>query len=282
MRIIVENTSVPSLKIGSLHIITFEGGTIGREGDHSITIPDINTSKYHLNITYNKDTNLYQAVDMGSRNGTLLNGRRMSVSKQESEPLDIVHGSKLQIGSTVLLCHVHDGQQTCGHCEPGLLGQQEDDHLKPSNTSNKLQKHKTELKNLKKKFGVSNFDNDGTKIPKDYTDRAKLRRDTVGSQNPYEKTKTASVDTSIASDNKGFKMLSKMGWKSGEALGKEGGLVEPINVISNSGTTGLGSESIKVDPESVKENQKRNVVWKKTQDRFSKLSTCPDIFDDSD
>lgn len=45
----------------------------------------------------------------------------MSSSKQESDPMEIVHGSKIQIGSTILLCHIHEGSQTCGHCEPGLL-----------------------------------------------------------------------------------------------------------------------------------------------------------------
>lgn len=45
----------------------------------------------------------------------------MSPSKQESEVMEVVHGSKIQIGSTVLLCHVHVGNQTCGHCEPGLI-----------------------------------------------------------------------------------------------------------------------------------------------------------------
>ncbi len=35
---------------------------------------------------------------------------------------------------------------------------------------------------------------------------------------------------SIRSTNKGFKMLSKMGWKEGESLGKDGtGLTEPVS-----------------------------------------------------
>lgn len=45
----------------------------------------------------------------------------MSSSKQESEATPIAHGSKIQIGQTVLLCHIHEGNQTCGHCEPGLI-----------------------------------------------------------------------------------------------------------------------------------------------------------------
>lgn len=57
MRIIIENTDVPKLKAGSLHIITFEGGTLGREGNHSIIIPDIAISKHHLKFTFDKETN---------------------------------------------------------------------------------------------------------------------------------------------------------------------------------------------------------------------------------
>lgn len=125
MRMIVESTEIPKIKIGSLFIITCDGGTIGREGNHSLCLPDINVSKHHLKVSYNTDSSKYMIVDLGSRNGTFLNAKRLSSSKQESEPIEIPHGSKLQIGSTTLLCHIHEGTQTCGHCEPGLLMEEE-------------------------------------------------------------------------------------------------------------------------------------------------------------
>lgn len=89
-------------------------------------------------------------------------------------------------------------------------------------------------------------------------DRAEHRRQKVGSSCDYEKTKTASLNTyvqsfrlfcfvfefviciniancfsndcrSIASDNKGFKMLSKLGWNEGQSLGKNSdGILEPV------------------------------------------------------
>lgn len=34
----------------------------------------------------------------------------------------------------------------------------------------------------------------------------------------------------ISSNNKGFKMLSKLGWNKGESLGKGQGLLEPVRV----------------------------------------------------
>lgn len=40
------------------------------------------------------------------------------------------------------------------------------------------------------------------------------------------------IFSAISSDNKGFRMLSKLGWNKGEALGKtqgSGGLLEPVS-----------------------------------------------------
>ncbi len=45
MRIIVKETTVKTIQVGSLFIITYAGGTLGREGEHAILIPDINISK---------------------------------------------------------------------------------------------------------------------------------------------------------------------------------------------------------------------------------------------
>ncbi|KAJ8928677.1 hypothetical protein NQ314_018730 [Rhamnusium bicolor] len=265
MRIIVESSDVPKVKIGSLHIITCDGGSVGREGGHSILIPDINTSKHHLKFTFDKESSHYLVTDLGSRNGTLLNGRRLSPSKQESEPMKITHGSKIQIGSTTLLCHIHEGNQTCGHCEPGLI------------QVPKAERHKNELKNLRKMCGLVNFEED-PKLASGYTDRAQKRRETVGSQNPHEKTKMASLDESISSENKGFKLLSKMGWKEGQSLGKDGeGMLEPIKLVSNKGTTGIGCNEGVV--ESLIPSEKQN-IWKKAQERFQKLPDSNTAFDE--
>lgn len=49
---IVSETSLTKLKVGSLFIVTKEGGTLGREGDnHAIIIPEENISKVNLYIT---------------------------------------------------------------------------------------------------------------------------------------------------------------------------------------------------------------------------------------
>ncbi|KAG5872525.1 hypothetical protein JTB14_004398 [Gonioctena quinquepunctata] len=274
MRVIVETTECLKLKVGSLHIITCDGGTIGREGHHSILVPEINASKHHLKITFDKETGHYCAVDLGSRNGTLLNGKRISPSKQESAPVKMVHGSRLQIGSTVFLCHIHEGSQTCGHCEPGLLQSKDTENEKVAKTS-KLEKHKNELKNLKMLCGVDKFE-ENPKLALGYTDRAQKRRQTVGSQNPHEKTEMASVDECINKENKGFKLLAKMGWKEGQSLGKGNeGLLEPVRLVSNKGTSGIGCSDTF---EKVVPTEKHN-VWKKTQERFEKLPNSNNAFE---
>lgn len=191
MRIIVEETTVPSIKLGTLFLVTYEGGTLGREGKHDVLIPDINVSKHHLKFHFNKDSSCFFITDLGSRNGTILNGKRMSSSQQESEAFQVAHGSRIQVGGTILLCHVHEGNRTCGHCEPGLVQKVE---KKEIFTYNKSKEHKKELMKLRKKFAVEKCEESCGKLKSNYIDRAQVRRDTVGSFNHNEKTEVASVN----------------------------------------------------------------------------------------
>lgn len=271
MRIIVKETSLPKLKVGSLFIVAYTGGSIGREGDHSVLIPDINISKYHARIRYDEDEKHYHIIDSGSRNGTFLNGKRLSVAKQESDPHEIIHGSIVQVGCTKLLCHIHNGYETCGYCEPGLV--QQNVSIEGSTTSKKDQ-HKSELRRLKHKFGVEkNNVAYASQVGTGYQDRAQARRDYVGSSNHHVKTQQSSLNTSIAKDNKGFKLLSKMGWMEGQSLGKDGdGRTEPVPLISNHCKAGFGApetdvSTIEVDPST----EKKQAVWRKAQQRFQEI-----------
>lgn len=178
----MQETKVKKLKIGELFLITYKGkfnstflfdstkcirilvltgGSLGREGTHDVIIPDINCSKYHLRFTFDEKLAEYTCTDLGSRNGTLMNGKRMSNAKQESDAMPLKHGTVLQIGLTKLLCHIHDGHSTCGHCEPGLI--QGPTTYDVSNTNaevadtaklNAVDEHKRQLKNLKKRYGL--------------------------------------------------------------------------------------------------------------------------------
>ena len=72
-----------------------EAITMGRSASSTIQIVDKRVSRHHAVMRYNRDT--YVAEDLGSKNGTFLNG----------EPLigrvKITHGDQIQIGDTVLL-----------------------------------------------------------------------------------------------------------------------------------------------------------------------------------
>ncbi|XP_053674523.1 angiogenic factor with G patch and FHA domains 1 [Anopheles nili] len=282
LRMVVQETNIKDLKIGSLFIVTCKGGTLGREGNHDVIIPDINVSKKHLQFTYDDRKGMYQFVDLGSRNGTIYNGVRMKIDEAQgqSEPQHLVHGSVLQLNQTKLLCHVHEGNSTCGKCEPGLLVSRTEP-VAPVENSSKITKpvsHKEGLKLIQKRFGLENekyvCTGEAGSNSIDYKDRAAFRRKVKGSSNEHEKTQVASLDQSIASSNKGFQMLSKLGWSEGTTLGKnDAGLSEPIQLTSNVGTSGLGSQNqmaiggpnsgLPIDP-------KRHSIWRKTQERFEK------------
>ncbi|XP_043507335.1 angiogenic factor with G patch and FHA domains 1 isoform X2 [Frieseomelitta varia] len=271
MRIIVKETNLPKLKIGSLFVVAYTGGSIGREGDHSVVIPDINISKHHARILFNEDKKIYEITDMGSRNGTFLNGKRLSVAKQESESYEISHGSIVQVGTTKLLCHIHNGNETCGHCEPGLVQQ---NNNAEENKSSKKEQHKQELRRLKHKFGVEK-DNvaSASQLASGYQDRAQNRRQCIGSLNHHAKTQQSSMDTSITKDNRGFKLLSKMGWSEGQSLGKEGGgPTEPVSLTNNPSKTGLGAASEFPTIELDSTTEKKQALWRKTQQRYKEIT----------
>lgn len=114
------------------------------------------------------------------------------MAKQESEPFDVVHGSIIQVNNTKLLCHIHNGHETCGYCEPGLA-------MQPENSTNENAgsnlSRKAELKRLKCKFGVEKDNIDrASQVASGYQDRAQARRVCVGSQDHHAKTQQSSVD----------------------------------------------------------------------------------------
>ncbi|EAT36405.1 AAEL011502-PA [Aedes aegypti] len=279
LRLIVQESSVASLKQGSLFIITCKGGSLGREGDHDVIIPDINVSKYHLKFSYNTRTGAYQLVDLGSRNGTFLNGTRMAPTMQESDEFDIMHGDVIDLTRTKLLCHIHDGNFTCSNCEPGLLmktskkGNDSDDERITKPVS-----YKEGKKLLQRRFGLEEekYVKKPEKAEVEYNDRAAHRRKVKGSSNEHAKTEMASLNEQISSKNKGFKMLSKLGWSEGRSLGvRDHGPTEPIRLTTNIGTSGLGSQAL-ADPTALPDEAKAN-IWRMAQERYK---ACADVEED--
>ncbi|XP_065218896.1 uncharacterized protein LOC135844591 isoform X2 [Planococcus citri] len=279
MRIIVKETNVKNLKTGTLFMITYDGGTLGREGDHPVLIPDVNISKYHAKFSFDtKDAKSeignYTLTDLGSRNGTFIDGKRLSTAMQESEPHPVLHDTCIRVGGTTLLCHVHPGRETCPDCEPGLLlSNDEEKRAAYVLEENMSEKRKNELRKLKKKFGFKlTGENNVSVTNPEYKDRAEIRRQTVGSHSDSFKTEVASVTQPIKKTNKGFKMLAKMGWSEGESLGakSEEGITEPILVQQRVEKVGLGYDQ-PVEPELSKADKKKQEMWKKTQIRYHNL-----------
>ncbi|XP_034104110.1 angiogenic factor with G patch and FHA domains 1 [Drosophila albomicans] len=285
LRIIVQETNVQELTVGSLHLITYKGGSLGREGAHDVIIPDVNVSKSHMNFHYDTKKGIYKCQDLGSRNGTLLNGVRMSEPKINSGAQDLVHGSVICIGQTKLLCHVHEGNSTCGLCEPGLLIGPAAAATAAASSNAKVLSHREQLKKLQKKYGLENekfIDTNASSDP-NYNDRSAQRRIKVGSSTDKEKTETACVHTEIASSNKGFKMLSKLGWQKGDTLGKSNqGLLTPINVVANEGTTGLGSTESSTAASSRSVDKRKLANLKITQARYQRANDIFSVSDESD
>lgn len=276
------------MDVGKLFVVTFKGGTLGREGNHDVLIPDVNVSKSHLKFFYNNKRGTYQFTDC-SRNGTLLDGIQTSLlSQEESKPNDLEHGNILQLAKTKLLCHVHEGLTTCNECEPYNYAKKPQAEVKvasvetqPSNLS-----HKEQLKLLQKRYGLATekyLENPTGTSNKNYEDKAEKRRKKVGSSHGSVKTEQASVNTSISSENKGFKLLSKMGWSEGKSIGKsQEGIKEPVQVKMQQGTSGLGN-NVEPLPMNFPSNSKKKAIWNKTQERYNNLKKNEEsIFDEDD
>lgn len=283
------------LKVGSLFIITYKGGTIGREKkvSHVLRIPDVEVSKVQCKVEFDRERRQYFISDVGSRNGTFLNGIRLSESKQKSEPQVLTHGDELILGSTTLHLHIHPGSQTCDSCEPGQIQAQvlnqapaggtsfdQDDEVcitkvvqgsSPITVSSTHEQRKLVLKRIKKAYALEESGYceeivDGTLAGK-YKDRADVRRTKVGSDVPVviADDAPASAHRPISAENVGRQMLEKMGWSEGEGLGREGaGRREPVIVEVRDSLRGLGT-GIK---RSLDDAEGKSYIRAKTRERF--------------
>ncbi|XP_014294698.1 angiogenic factor with G patch and FHA domains 1 isoform X2 [Halyomorpha halys] len=267
IRVVVTSSTLPELSYGTLFIVTCTGGTIGREGNHDVLIPDQLVSKIHCKFQYVKKDGLYmyELIDLGSKNGTYVNGKRLSDSLVQSVPTTISHGSVITVGRTDLLCHIHPHDETCQDCTAVSVIMKGPINDFESDITLK-EKHHKEALSIRKKFGIINLPT--TKLPEGYEDRAEVRRKQVGSSHYSEKTEAASVNEPICKRNKGYSLLSKMGWKEGETLGKrnEGATLEPILPVERvNKTSGFGCDN----PYPFIEKSKKSNVTLKTLERYN-------------
>ncbi|XP_063956228.1 angiogenic factor with G patch and FHA domains 1-like isoform X2 [Lytechinus pictus] len=272
-----------SMKLGSLSIVTCTGGTIGREGSsHILLVPELGVSKTHAQMSYDTERRVYTITDLGSQNGTVLNGVPLTrKSRVKSDPQPLSHKDYLTFGTTTLRIHIHRGDETCDECEPGQVQatfrhQQAMEVTPVLSQADKEQQRRKELRKIKKKYllvGADYSQREPSRGHPGYKDRAEERRVTVGSDNPYLPNDIpASVDRAISDRNMGHKMLKKMGWKEGQSLGKnESGIKEPIQVFLHGKKSGLGAGNQKSINSLGLIGKRKSDNWERARDRYHYL-----------
>ncbi|XP_053504562.1 angiogenic factor with G patch and FHA domains 1 isoform X2 [Ictalurus furcatus] len=292
VRVIVVRS--PVLQPGTLFILTADSiATIGREKDmdHAIRIPEMGVSKCHVEVYFDQDQQCYMLVDRGSQNGTVLNGNRILQPKVRSDPCPLTHGDEVKLGETVLSFHIHMGSDTCDACEPGQVRAHLSYRRPEENMGVVLSKEDKEvqrqrqLRQIKLKYGLKNSAYEGGCVSSNkYKDRAENRRQTVGSEGTfYRDDAPASVHVEISDRNKGRQMLERMGWKSGEGLGRDGGgITEPVEVQVRVPQSGLGCGAIFPVDEVPAGRSRRQQNWEHARERFQHADLGHDEPDSGD
>ncbi|NEO29570.1 MAG: adenylate/guanylate cyclase domain-containing protein [Symploca sp. SIO3C6] len=85
--------------------------TFGRSDDNSFVLPDRWISRNHAMLQFTEQSDFY-LIDLGSRNGTFVNGRRVSI------PVTLRHGDRLTFGQTELEFHYPASKN---NTEPSLI-----------------------------------------------------------------------------------------------------------------------------------------------------------------
>ncbi|VDP06488.1 unnamed protein product [Soboliphyme baturini] len=274
IRAVVVNSEV--LDQGTFFVITVQGALIGRDSHCDVVLTDKGVLPEHCRVEYDEDGQCY-VLNIPEQHSV----RKLSVSTETaSDPHLLKHLDLLFIGRCTLCMHIHRGFNTCVDCEPGLM------KLAPKPEATlctvKLGREKMrrkELRLLKQKYGLTGPSNPQHILPSSsfsYVDRAKIRRRIIGSDNPYaDSTKpviVSSVRKPVSAETKGFKMLTKMGWQKGESLGKHGvGIKEPICLLANVGSAGLGSTSGSSVATDDPNEAKRRLRWTKAKERYERI-----------
>nr|CAG4639397.1 EOG090X0AIB [Daphnia magna] len=91
-RFLVVSSSIDRVKIGSLFVVPYTGGTIGRLPECEVSLDDVNVSKKHAKFGYNQDEKSFTIIDLGSRNGLVIKeqgnkdiGSSVSANKEDLE-----------------------------------------------------------------------------------------------------------------------------------------------------------------------------------------------------
>lgn len=89
-----------------------------------------------------------------------------------------------------------------------------------------------------------------------------------------EERREEGLKSAIPSDNKGFSMLAKMGYKQGDSIGRSSssGIVEPISIQVKSGRGGLGREAAIKQLQEYKNRLRQTKAEQKNETSTSSIS----------
>lgn len=142
LRLVLESSNVLPAKQRLAILDGYTEVQIGR--DHApagtdtprIRLKDMEVSKLHATLFWDKDRQRWAAVDMGSKHGTYvqsssneahvpfprepdfgdMKGQRLSASRTASVPRVLKHLDRLTVGCTTFIVHVHDERLPCIDC----------------------------------------------------------------------------------------------------------------------------------------------------------------------
>ena len=78
----------------AIYQLNYERNSIGRGEKNTVVFDDLQISKKHAAITYEK--NEFWIEDIQSKNGVLLNGRKIKIKEK------LFHGCVIKLGSTII------------------------------------------------------------------------------------------------------------------------------------------------------------------------------------
>ncbi|KAG0933490.1 hypothetical protein G6F61_010841 [Rhizopus arrhizus] len=254
IRLVVQ--SCPFFKPGQVVLVDENGLTVGRDRswDRRLRLPEMAVSKYHCMVFLNPTTQQFYIVDVGSQHGTIVNGKRLSKTKQSSLPQLLHHLDSIEIGSTTLQVHLHQ-TGPCKECLTQVfidVSSGKKEKRKPSGMQDLATNKRDWMRYYKECYDLGSTQ----QVNDEYVDRAELRRQTTVDATPIPKPQIATPPVSVSSPvphlpvssspqtavkGIGSDMLKKLGWQEGQSLGKnQTGITEPIQLATQKDRAGLG------------------------------------------
>jgi pSer/pThr/pTyr-binding forkhead associated (FHA) protein len=271
------------LPVNNILLVDANGITIGRDRswDRRLRLPEMAVSKYHCHIFSNladifqdtdndkaadqELTSNFSIIDVGSQNGTFVNGDRLSLTRSASPPYPLRHLDVISVGTTKFQVHEHTGSWPCERCKSYngnvidiATTKQNKTPIEEAETNMHLTKNerevarREELKRMKQKY----TDSKPSIKSNNYVDRAEARRKQHVDNSPvnrsngmdsesYAPPQSSRTNERIGTENIGNRLLQKMGWKEGQGLGSTGsGITDPIQAQFREGRAGLGSVQV--------------------------------------